>query len=102
MRPQEQIEVAEFEVTEDMPRYPIKATKITFFNLGDIPVYVGLIPVMPGDVYQVNYEHPHIINRNFGLRFDTSATPVSSTIRDEFGLVQGSYLVIQTMTPHAL
>lgn len=93
------IDINEFTVTKDEARYPVEATKITFFNLGNIPVRVGYIPVMPGDVYQVNYEHPHILCRSFTIKFDTTATPSDITEREAFGLIDGPLLVIQTMTP---
>lgn len=93
------IGIDEHEVTKDDPNYPITATKITFFNLGNIPVYVGMIPVMPAEIYQVNYEHPHVIRRNFKIRFDTSATPLGATDRALYNLMAGPYLVIQTMRP---
>lgn len=83
----------------DNPNYPIEATKISFFNLGNIPVIVDLIPVMPGDVYQVNYEHPHVLVRRWKIRFDTSATPAGTSLREELGLIDAPKLVIQTMSP---
>jgi hypothetical protein len=94
-----QIDINEYELTKDDPRYQITATKMTFLNLGNVPVYIGLIPVMPGDVYQINYEHPHVISHRFSIRFVTSATPVGATDREALGLVNTPYLVIQTATP---
>ena len=99
MKNRESIEINEFPVTKNESSKRIVANKITFFNLGNIPVYVGLIPVMPGDSYMVNYEHPHIISRVFRIRFDTAATPISVQLREDFGLVNSPLLVIQTMTP---
>lgn len=93
------IQINEFEISKDDARYPVEATKISFFNLGNVPVYVGLIPVMQGDVYQINYEHPHRIERTFSIRFVTSATPSTVSEREALGLVDGPLLVIQTMNP---
>jgi hypothetical protein len=99
MSHRQSIEINEYPVTKNESSKRIVANKITFFNLGNIPVYVGLIPVMPGDAYMVNYEHPHLIERVFRIRFDTAATPVGVDIRTDFGLVNSPLLVVQTMTP---
>jgi hypothetical protein len=93
------IQINEFQISKDEPRYPVEATKISFFNLGNIPVYIGLIPVMPGDVYQVNYEHPHRLVRDFSIRFVITATPSTATERESLGLIDGPLVVIQTMNP---
>ena len=93
------VDINEYEIVKDDPKFQVIATKMTWFNLGNIPVFVGLIPVMPGDVYQVNYEHPHVIKRTFGIRFDTTATPSTVAERAAFGLQNAPYLVLQTATP---
>lgn len=97
-----QVNIAEYEVSKDESRYPITASKITFLNLGAYPVYVGLVPVMPADIYQVNIEHPQIIRHNFSIRFDETVAAVSAAIQTQFGLKATSYLVIQTMRPQGL
>lgn len=93
------IDINEWTISADSPGYPIVATKITFFNRGNIPVYVGEIPVVPGASYQVNYEHPHLIQHKFKIRFDTGATPVDATYRGLYDLENVPRLVVQTMTP---
>jgi hypothetical protein len=95
----ETIEINEYEVRKSEASKWITANKITFYNQGNIPVYVGLIKVMPGDSHQVNYEHPHLIRRVFPIRFVTDAIPVSSDIQEEFGLEDNPLLIVQTMTP---
>ena len=92
------INITEHIVDRDIPRYPVTATKISFFNQGKYPVSVGYVKVMPGDVYQVNYEHPHLIVRDFSLLFDLTAPAAPADIL-ALGLQNGAYLVIQTMTP---
>lgn len=93
------IDINEYTISEDRTGWPITATKITFFNRGNIPVYVGEIPVVPGASYQVNYEHPHILVHKFKIRFDTSATPVDASYRSLYALENLPKLVVQTMTP---
>lgn len=93
------VDINEIEISTDQSGYPITATKITFFNRGNIPVYVGKIPVVPGASYQVNYEHPHVINVKFALRFDTAATPADAATRALYNLDNMPKLIIQTMTP---
>lgn len=93
------IDINEHEVSEDSSGYPITATKITFYNRGNLPVYIGKIPIVPGANYQVNYEHPHIIEYKFPIRFDTSATPANAATRAAFNLDNEPKLIIQTMTP---
>jgi hypothetical protein len=97
-----QVNISEYEVSEDQARYPITASKITFLNLGAYPVYVGLVPVMPADVYQVNIEHPQLIRHNFSIRFDETVAAVSAAVQAQFGLKATSYLVIQTMQPQGI
>jgi hypothetical protein len=96
---QKHIDINEYTLSEDKPAELIQATKITFFNRGNIPVYIGEIPVVPGANYQVNYEHPHIITYKFKIRFDTTAAPVDAGYRTQFALENLPRLVIQTMTP---
>ena len=93
------IDINESLVSNDQTGYPLRGTKITFFNRGHIPVFIGQIPVVPGASYQVNYEHPHLIVHKFKFRFDTSATPVDAAYRALYALEDAPRLVIQTMTP---
>lgn len=93
------IDINETLISGDQTGYPLTATKITFFNRGNIPVYVNEIPVVPGASYQVNYEHPHLIVHKFKFRFDTAATPVDAAYRGLYALENLPRLVIQTMTP---
>jgi len=93
------IDLNEFTLSEDNVACLIEATKITFTNRGNIPVYIGEIPLIPGASEQVNYEHPHIISHRFKIRFDTGATPVDASYRAQFALEDTPRLVVQTMTP---
>jgi hypothetical protein len=93
------IKIEEFELLTDSEGYPIEATKISFFNLGNIPVTVGLISIPPGDVYQVNYEHPHVLSKWFRIKFDVAATPAGASLRSELALSNYPRLIVQTMTP---
>lgn len=96
---QEYIQVDELMVGEDNANYPILASKISFFNRGKYPVSVGYIKLVPGATYQVNYEHPHLLRKNWRILFDLAATPSSPTERAALGLEDAPLLVIQTMTP---
>lgn len=93
------IDINEHEISEDKSGYFLKATKITFFNRGNYPVYIGKIPVVPGANYQVNYEHPHLIEYRFQIRFDLAAIPADAATRAAFNLDNSPKLIIQTMTP---
>ena len=93
------IDINETEYTKNIAGLPLRFTKATFFNRGNIPVYVGKIPVVPGASYQVNYEHPNTIVQKFDIRFDTTATPASPTMRAFYALDNEPKLIIQTMTP---
>ena len=93
------IDINETEISGDQSGYPIVFTKATFFNRGNIPVYIGKIPVVPGANYQVNYEHPHVIVHKFQIRFDTTAVPADATTRALYNLDNAPKLIIQTMTP---
>lgn len=97
--PQQYIQVDELMVGEDNSNYPITASKITFFNRGIYPVSVGYIKMVPGATYQVNYEHPHLIRRQWRIKFDLAATPSTPTEQAALGLTNAPLLVIQSMTP---
>ena len=92
------IDLNEIEVSKDFSGHPLKFTKVTFTNIGHIPVFIGKIPLIPGASYQINYEHPHVITKTFAIRFDTTATPVDAAYRAHYALVNAPKLVIQTMT----
>ena len=93
------IDIDEQTVSSDQIGYPVAGTKITFYNRGNIPVKVGEVPIVPGASYQVNYEHPHRIVKNFVIMFDTTATPVDAVYRAAYALENTPRLVIQTMNP---
>lgn len=93
------IDINEFTVSADETGYPLAFSKATFYNRGNIPVYVGEVAIPPGASYQINYEHPHVIEMKVKVRFVTSATPVDATYRALYALENLPRLVILTMTP---
>lgn len=93
------IEIEEYLITKNLPKHTVEGTKITFHNRGTTPVTVGLLFIMPGQSYQVNYEHPHVIRHDFSILFQSVPTVASSTTITNQGLTNGNMLLVQTMKP---
>ncbi len=82
-------------LSKDAPKHFIRATKITFRNIGDVPVSVNDALLLPGDVEKVDIDAPHYIESHFRIRFSTAAVPVNGSLR----VSAGKFLLIQTMRP---
>lgn len=87
--------IHEEQITESDANFRILGAGILFQNQGDVPVTVGMIKLLPGDVYKIDIMPPHRVDQNVKIRFESAAVPTGGSLR----VTTGPLLVYSTLMP---
>lgn len=82
------------QVTKSSAKFGIKGACILFQNQGDVPVWIGLIKLLPADFYKIDIMPPHIVDQDFNIRFESASVPTSGSLRIT---TTGPLLIISTL-----